>query len=168
MIRRQGGAIEPRPPPNRWDEVGERTGSEPGAPRLRRPPMTGSSLVGDEDHAAMTEAQATEVVAVALESGRAPDAVGGELRHVPRSAGATSMSDPGRPIRPVLVGNRLHPRYAIASSSSPVTPRLYWTGTGDDPWTADPSVAMKWADFGAVEVAIRGMGSGESGDSPGA
>jgi hypothetical protein len=77
------------------------------------------------------------------------------------------MSDPEGAVHPVLVGNRRSPRYAIAVNHSPSSPPLYWTGMGDNPWTTEVSGSMKWADYGAVMAAIRGMGTAESDDSPG-
>ena len=77
------------------------------------------------------------------------------------------MSDPDEAIRPVLIGNRRYPRYAISVTRSPFSPTLYWTGTGDDPWTAEVTRAMRWADYDEVMVVIRGMGTAER-DSPGA
>jgi hypothetical protein len=64
------------------------------------------------------------------------------------------MIDPESKIRPVMIGNRCYPRYAIAIDRSPFSPTLYWTGTSEDPWTVDPSRAMKWAEYGDVMDAI--------------
>jgi hypothetical protein len=63
------------------------------------------------------------------------------------------MIDPEKTIRPVMIGNRYYPRYAIAINCSPFSPRLYWTGTGGACWTADSSRARKWTDYGAAELA---------------
>ena len=78
------------------------------------------------------------------------------------------MSEPEGKFRPVLVGNCRFHRYAIAAGSPPSSPRRYWTGRGGDPWTAEVSGAMWWADYGAVTDAIRGMGAAQPDDSPGA
>ena len=78
------------------------------------------------------------------------------------------MSDPESYLRPVLVGNRRYPRYAIALDRSPFSPTLYWRGAGDDPWTDEVTEATRWADFGGVMTAIRAMETAEPDDSPGA
>jgi hypothetical protein len=70
-------------------------------------------------------------------------------------------------LRPVLVGNRRYPRYAIALERSRFSPTLYWSGAGDDPWTAEVCGALRWADFVAVMTAIREMETGEPDDSRG-
>jgi hypothetical protein len=77
------------------------------------------------------------------------------------------MIDPEKTIRPVMVGNRFYPRYAVAINRSPFAPRLYWTGTGGDCWTADSSRARKWAGYGEVLVAIHAMEMARSDDFPG-
>jgi hypothetical protein len=71
-------------------------------------------------------------------------------------------------ILPVLVCNRRYPRFAIAANGSKFSATMYWTVTGIDRWTADPSRAMRWAEFGGVMTAIRRMEAGEPDDSPGA
>lgn len=43
------------------------------------------------------------------------------------------MDDPLNQPRPLLVGNRRFPRYAISIKHSPFSPTLYWTGAGGDP-----------------------------------
>jgi hypothetical protein len=63
------------------------------------------------------------------------------------------MIDPAKTIRPVMIGNRLYPRYAITFNRFPYSPTLYWTGTDAHPWTADVSQAMRWTDYGAAELA---------------
>jgi hypothetical protein len=78
------------------------------------------------------------------------------------------MNDPEGFLRPVLVGNQRYPRYAIALHRSPFSPTLFWTGTNDDPWSADVSEATKWADYGALMTAIRRLETAEPDDSPGA
>jgi hypothetical protein len=77
------------------------------------------------------------------------------------------MIDPERTIRPIMVGNRSYPRYAIAIHRSPT---LYWTeaGTGGACWTADSSRSRKWADYGEVMVAIHAMETARSDDFLGA
>jgi hypothetical protein len=70
-------------------------------------------------------------------------------------------------IRLALVGNWKYPRYAVAFNRSPLSPTLYWTGAVEDPWTADPSGAMKWADYRAVMDAMRVINIAEPNDSPG-
>ena len=77
------------------------------------------------------------------------------------------MIDPESPIRPVLVGNRRYPRYAIALNRSPFSTTVYWTGRVEDPWDADVSLAKRWADFGAAELAVREIEAAEPDDSPG-
>ena len=78
------------------------------------------------------------------------------------------MIDPESPIRLALVGNPKYPRYAVTFSQYPFLPTWYWTGAADDPWTAEVSGAMRWADYGAAELSIREIEAAESDDSPGA
>lgn len=78
------------------------------------------------------------------------------------------MIDHERPISLALVGNPKYSRYAVTLSPYPFLPMLYWTGDADDPWTTDVSGAMKWADYGAAELAVREIEAAESDDLPGA
>jgi hypothetical protein len=78
------------------------------------------------------------------------------------------MIDPENPIRLALVGNWKYPRYAITFSPYPFLPTLFWSGAADDPWTAEVSEAMRWADYGAAELAVREIELAEPDDSPGA
>jgi hypothetical protein len=77
------------------------------------------------------------------------------------------MIDPVSPIGLALVGNWKYPRYAVTLTRYPFLPTLYWTGMGDDPWTDDVSGAMKWADYGAAELAVRVIEAAEPDDSTG-
>ena len=78
------------------------------------------------------------------------------------------MSDHGCPLRPVLVGNRRFPRYAIVVDGSPSLPTLDWAGRSEGPWTAEVSVAMKWANPDTVTSVILGMRTAEPTDLFGA
>ena len=78
------------------------------------------------------------------------------------------MTDPESPIRLALVGNPRYSRYAVTLTRYPFLPMWYWTGTEDDPWTADVSEAMRWADYGAAELAVRVIEAAEPDDSLGA
>jgi hypothetical protein len=78
------------------------------------------------------------------------------------------MIDPESPIRLALVGNPKYSRYAVTLTRYPFLPTLYWSGAADDPWTADVSGAMRWADYGAAELAVREVEAAETDGSPGA
>jgi hypothetical protein len=70
-------------------------------------------------------------------------------------------------IRLVLVGDRSYPRYSVTFNRSRFSPTLYWARAANDPWTSNPSGAMKWADYEAAELAVGETESGEPNDSAG-